>query len=140
MDTRPPRTQAPNIHAGLPANDATIAGALKMPAPTTMPTMIATACHRVSTGRGWAVASPASANGVTGSIEALMSGLPWPWSAPQGLDEVGMHDRIEAPGTAAQRTKAPASRLRDRQRHAIDAEQAAGEPAHEGLMADQHDG
>src|SRR5690606_40902017 len=89
METSPPRSQAPNIHAGLPANEATIAGALKMPAPTTMPTMIATACHRVSTGRGSAAMPDDPGDGGTGFIE-VMSQLPWKSSAPVGVDEVGM--------------------------------------------------
>src|SRR5690606_8868571 len=137
METSPPSRQAPNIHAGLPANDATIAGALKIPAPTTMPTMMATACHRVSTGRGWLTGLPPW---VTESVCAFIRELPWSASAPEGFDEIGMHDGIEPPGATALGAKAPASRLGDGKRQVARAEQAARQCADEGLVADQHDG
>src|SRR5688572_14120484 len=51
-DTRPPSAHAANIQPALPVMPATREGDLKMPAPMTMPTMIATASWRLTTERG----------------------------------------------------------------------------------------
>ena len=53
----PPATQTPMKAASLPTLAATIAGVLKMPIPTTMPTMIVTASKTDRVGCGSAFAA-----------------------------------------------------------------------------------
>ena len=71
IEIRPPRAQASIIQSGLGEFIATRDGALKMPAPITMPTTIATASRGPRVGRG----RPAADGDWVRSVGIDLSGL-----------------------------------------------------------------